>query len=159
MKLKLFNIAALMSLCLPNAFAGSLLGYQASVVDQEGLPVCSKSVEFSISIHQDTADGDIVYAEKLTTETSPAGIAYINIGNGSGQTSIEDLNWATSTYFIEVGYDYGQGVKSLGSTQIMSVPHAMYADSAASLVLTSPSGKEFRVIINDNGEISASPIN
>lgn len=159
MKLRLINIAAFMCLCLPGAFAGSLLGYQANVVDQEGLPVCSKNVEFSISIHQDNADGDVVYAEKLTTETSPAGIAYFNIGNGGGQTSIEDLNWGASTYFIEVVYDYGQGAKSLGSTQIVSVPHAVYADSAASLVLTSPSGKEFKVTINDNGEITASPLN
>ena len=155
MNKKLLSLIGAAVIAVSTGHAASLLGYQASVTDAEGAPVVSAPVSFSVSIRQGEPAGDVVYAENITAETSPAGIAYFNIGANGG---LENLDWSSTTYFLDMAYDYGQGFKSLGSTMIVSVPCAMYADTASSLVLSSPSGKKFKVTIDDNGQVVASPI-
>ena len=155
MNKKVLSLIGAALLTVSAAYPASLLGYQASVVDADGKPVVSTPVTFSVSIRQNVPTGDVVYAENISTETSPAGIAYFNIGENGG---LENLDWSSTSYFLDMSYDYGQGYKSLGSTMIVSVPRAMHADSAASLVLSSPSGKKFKVTIDDNGQVVASPM-
>lgn len=40
----------------------------------------------------------------------------------------------------------------------MSVPRAIHAATASAVVLTSPAGKQFKVTISDNGELSTTEI-
>ena len=157
---KVFSICLLTLICgvIPEYVSAKALGYQAAVTDNEGAPLLSTDVNFNIRLHQNSADGEVVYAETISTTTSPSGIAYFNIGENGGQTSIEDLDWGGTTYFLEIDYSHSGGSKSLGSTMVMSVPRAMHADSASSLMLSSPSGKKFKVVIDDNGNVSATPI-
>lgn len=159
MKKKLLLLATLIimgaSLSLK---AAGMLGYQANLTDNEGKALISTPVTFNISIHQGTPTGPTVYSEAISTETSPTGLAYINIGNNGGMTQINDLDWTATSYFLEVSYDFGKGNRSLGCTKIMSVPRAIHADTASSMILTSPSGKKFKVVINDNGELTATPL-
>lgn len=158
MKLKYLIISAAVALAsFAGAHAANLLGYQAAVTDAEGNALVSTPVTFNIAIHQSQPSGPVVYAETASTQTSPAGIAYLSIGANGGMASLEDLNWATDTYFLEVNYETTAGKVSLGTTQILGVPHAMYADTAAGLLLTSPSGKKFEVVIDDNGQLKVTP--
>lgn len=155
MNKKLLSLIGAAFLAVSAGHAASLLGYQTSVTNAEGAAVVSAPVTFSVSIRQNEPSGEVVYAENISTETSPAGIAYFNIGENGG---LENLDWSSTSYFLDIACDYGQGYKSLGSTKIVSVPRAMHADSASSLVLSSPSGKKFKVTIDDNGQVVASPI-
>lgn len=159
-KRNLFSITILALLIITGTFqvAAKSLGYQTSVMDANDNPLSSSSVQFNIKLHEGTAEGAVVYAESITTVTSPVGIAYFNIGENGGQTRLEDLDWSGKDYFLEVEYSHSGGSRSLGTTMVMSVPRALHSDSASSLVLTSPSGKRFNVTIDDSGNVSASPI-
>lgn len=155
-------LSTLLFLCflLPQgAQSRTVLNYQVLVRDEAGQTVKSTPVTFTISIREGAADGDIVLSETATSTTSPAGVAYFNIGDKSTTATLDDLDWAGETYFLDISYDRGTGKKSLGCTQIMSVPRAIHANSAAEVILTSPSGKKFKVTIDDNGNVVTEPLN
>ena len=156
---KLFTTTFL-ALCLAavGAQARTTMRYQALVCDEAGKPMASAQVSLKVAVHSATADGETVIGEEYTTVTTPAGLAYINIGSQSEGTLLDDLDWAGSTYFIEVSVDRGSGYVSLGSQQILSVPRAMHAATARSLVLTSPSGKKYKVEIDEEGNLTTTPV-
>ncbi len=157
-KIILAAIAALAVACPANTEARTVLKYQTLVSDTEGKPLASAPVSFNIVIRQGSATGSAVISETFSTTTSEAGIAYLNIGEQSQYTTLDDLDWAGSVYFLDMSIDRGAGMQSLGATQIMSVPRAIYASTAGALVLESPSGKRFKVTIDDNGQVSTQPI-
>lgn len=153
-KLFLAAITALATMLPATLQARTVLKYQTLVSDAEGKTMASAPVSFKVAIRQGSATGDVVISETYSTTTSEAGIAYLNIGEQSQYTTLDDLDWAGNTYFLEMSVDRGTGMQSLGATQIMSVPRAIYAATAGALVLQSPSGKNFKVTIDDNGQVS-----
>lgn len=134
--------------------ARTVMQYQVMVGDNDGAPVAEKPVDFKILIREGSATGNTVLSEEVSTVTSPVGIAYLNIGAQSEHVTLDDLDWAGQTYFMEVSVDRGTGFQSLGCSQIMSVPRAIHAATASELVLKSPSGKKYKVTIDDNGQVS-----
>lgn len=157
-KLLLVGILALMSLGGLRAENPTLMKYQALVTDAQGKPMVSAPVAFNIAVREGSPTGGVVMSESVTTTTSELGIAYINIGGNAGNVTLDDLDWAGTTYFLDMSVDRGNGMESLGCTQIMSVPRAIYATTAGSVELTSPSGKRFKVAIDDNGQVVAQPV-
>lgn len=141
-----------------SAGATSPLRYQTTVNDTNGNPAISAPVTFQVLVRQGDPAGTIVYSETVSTQTSPAGIAYFDIGTDKSQNNLASLDWGGTVYFLDISFDLGSGMQQTACSQIMSVPHAMYADSASSLILTSPSGKKFRVTVSDNGEVISTPI-
>ena len=155
MKKTLFTaILALFALCSLNVEARTVLKYQTLVTGNDGNPMISAPVSFNIVIREGSATGDVVISETGNPTTSEAGVAYLKIGEQSLYTTLDDLDWAGNTYFLDMSVDRGTGMQSLGCTQIMSVPKAIYASTAGALVLESPSGKHFKVTIDDNGQVS-----
>ncbi|MCM1067241.1 MAG: hypothetical protein NC418_06690 [Muribaculaceae bacterium] len=154
------KIIAALALCLCTSAmqARTTMKYQALVCDEAGKAMPNAQVSLKVAIHQGSADGENVLGEVYSTVTSPAGVAYINIGEQSQGTTLDDLDWAGTTYFLELSIDRGEGFVSTGSQQILSVPRAIHAATAQAVVLTSPSGKKFKVTINENGELSTEPL-
>lgn len=150
---------ALAAVCPAALEARTVLKYQALVENGAGNPMVSAPVSFKVAIRQEKPTGDVVISEEISTTTSPAGVAYFNIGEQSTYTTLDDLDWAGQTYFLDLSVDRGDGMQSLGCTQIMSVPRAIYAATAGSLELVSPSGKRFKVTIDDNGQVATQLVN
>lgn len=140
------------------ATARTTMKYQALVCDEAGHAMASATVSVKVAIYEGSATGDKVLGEEYSVATTSAGIAYVNIGEQTQGTLLEELDWAGNTYFLEVSIDRGAGYVSLGTQQIMSVPRAIHAATAESVVLTSPSGKKFKVTINNNGELSTEAV-
>lgn len=140
------------------AISRNLMKYQILVTDKNGEIKASSPVTLDFAIREGSADGEIVAGEQVTTTTSDKGIAYVDLGAQSSNP-IENLDWSGKTYFLEIRIDRGSGMESLGSSQIMSVPRAIHSSSASSLILKSPSGKEFKVTIDDQGNLVANPVN
>jgi hypothetical protein len=86
---------------------------------------------------QNTADGTAVYVETQTPTTNANGLLSIYIGAGTplGSEVFSDINWSTGSYFIKIEIDTSGDNGSYditGTTQLVSVPYALYAKTAGS---------------------------
>ena len=101
--------------------------YQAIVRDAAGNVRANEGVQFQFRI-QDLA-GSAVYTENHTVVTNKYGLADgIIIGKGSTIDDFSSIDWGNGTYYINVKVD---GV-DLGTSQLLSVPYALYALNAGS---------------------------
>ncbi len=108
--------------------------YQAVVRNAQGELVTDATVGVRISLLQGSADGRTVYTETQTPQTNAGGLFTIVIGQGDATTgSFATIDWANGPYFIssEVDPEGGNNYTVSSVQQLLSVPYAMYAGSAA----------------------------
>jgi len=118
------------------AQAPELLSYQAVIRNSNGVLVASAPVGIQISILQGSASGTAVYVETQTPMTNVNGLVTIEIGGGTVVSgTFATINWAKSTYFIETETDLAGGVDYTitGTSQLLSVPYALYAKTSDSI--------------------------
>lgn len=104
--------------------------YQTAVRNAAGEPIVDQAVSFEISIVKTSAVGLVVYAETHQVSTNAYGLANLNVGGGTTTIgTFEDIEWGMDDYFIQVAFDEnaGSNFTILGSTQLLSVPYALYA--------------------------------
>lgn len=104
--------------------------YQTAVRNAAGEPIVDQAVSFEISIVKTSTVGLVVYAETHQVTTNAYGLANLNVGGGTTTIgTFEDIEWGTDDYFIQVAFDEnaGSNFTILGSTQLLSVPYALYA--------------------------------
>ena len=142
------------------AQAPQKMSYQAVIRDASNNLVASKTVGMKISILQASATGNAVYTETLTPTTNANGLVAIEIGNATGFSSID---WSTATYFIKTETDPtgGTNYTITGTSQLLSVPYALYAKTAGSIGSTFTLMKDtlpMSLYIGDDGTMIAIPI-
>jgi hypothetical protein len=116
------------------AQAPQKISYQAVVRDASNNLVSSSTVGMQISILQGSASGTAVYVETHSPTSNSNGLVTIEIGNGSIVSgNFASINWANGPYFIKTETDVTGGINyTLSSTsQLMSVPYALYATRAS----------------------------
>jgi hypothetical protein len=112
------------------AQAPQKMSYQAVVRNSSNALVTSVPVGMQISILQGSASGTAVYVETQTATTNANGLVTIEIGNGTPVIgTFSSINWAAGPYFIMTETDPtgGTAYSISGTTQLMSVPYALYA--------------------------------
>ena len=127
--MRIISLLALLLLSPILSFSQAPQGfnYQAIVRDAEGNVRANQGVQFQFRI-QDLA-GNAIYSEAHTIVTNKYGLADgIVIGKGSTVDDFSSVDWGNGTYYINVKVD---GV-DLGTSQLLSVPYALYALSAGS---------------------------
>lgn len=138
--------------------AGPVMNFARTLQTADGLPKANLPVKVKVVIRASAADGDVVFGEEHQVTTSPAGVAYVAVGSQSTAATLDQLDWGNTVYFMETSVDWGEGYKDTVNQQVMSVPRAIHAATASAVVLTSPAGKQFKVTISDNGELSTTEI-
>ena len=111
------------------------MSYQAVIRDSGNNLVVSQSVGMQISILQDSASGTAVYSETHTPATNANGLLSLKIGEGTSVTGVIDsLDWSEGPYFIQTETDPAGGTNYTitGTSQLLSVPYALYAKSSGS---------------------------
>jgi len=108
--------------------------YQAVVRNATGEIIATQQVGVQISILQTSTTGTAVYVEAFTPTTNSFGLINLEIGNGtvvSGDFST--IDWSAGTYFIKVELDAAGGTsyEEMGTSQLLSVPFALHAKTAA----------------------------
>ncbi len=96
--------------------------YQAVIRDGSGGILANQQVVLKIEIIQGELPGTILYTEEWDVETSALGLVNLQIGEGNPD-EFESINWAADPFFISVTVDD----EYLGTSQLLSVPFAMYA--------------------------------
>ena len=117
------------------AQAPQKMSYQAVIRDAKQNIVINDPVATKISILQGTATGTEVYVETHSSATNSNGLVSLEIGMGnviSGDFST--IDWANGPYFVKTETDIKGGSKYTitGTSQMLSVPFALYAANSGS---------------------------
>jgi len=107
--------------------------YQAVVRDNNGNLLINHLVNFKISILKTIASGTAVYVETQSYTTNPYGLANLVIGNGTLVSgNFTTINWGNDEYFVKIEFDAngGSSFQLMGTSQLLSVPYALYSEKA-----------------------------
>ena len=112
----------------PNSFK-----YQTVVRDAASYIIADHNVGFKISIIQNDASGTTIYTETHAVTTNEFGLVNLNIGEGTTTDNFSSIDWSNGPYFIKVALDEtgGENYVEMGTSQLLSVPFAMYANDVA----------------------------
>lgn len=127
-KLYLFILALFVSLPVLYSQAPEGINYQAVARDETGNVLSNQVISVRFSIRKNSPVDTIVYQETHSATTNGFGLFTLAIGEGSPVLgTLASVEWATHSCFLQVEIDDGSGYVSLGSTQFLSVPYALYA--------------------------------
>ena len=115
------------------AQAPQKMSFQSIIRNSSGALVINQPVGLRISVLQGSATGVAVYSETQTDSTNANGLVSLQIGGGKVVTgSFTAINWATGTYFIKTDIDPtgGNNYTVSGTSQLLSVAYALYAQNA-----------------------------
>jgi hypothetical protein len=142
-------LTALLSVCV-FAQVPQKMSYQAVIRNSSDQLITNHAVGMQISILQGSLSGTAVYVETQTPTTNANGLVSIEIGGGAG---FDAINWANNIYFIKTETDPtgGTSYTITGTSQLLSVPYALYAKTVASYPETDPTVKAINGIVKSNG--------
>ena len=130
-------IAAVVITSTVFAQAPSKMSYQAVVRDAGDVLVTSQAVGMQLSIVQDSVSGTVVYVETQTPTSNPNGLICVEIGSGTVLSgTFNSIDWSSGPYFIKTETDPTGGTTYTitGTSQLMSVPYALHANTAGSII-------------------------
>ncbi|WP_449399959.1 beta strand repeat-containing protein [Chryseobacterium wanjuense] len=133
MKKILFAMGIVLGSHLAFAQVPEKMSYQAIVRNTGGQILANQSVGIRASILQGSPAGAAVYSERLTGNTNANGLLTLEIGSGTVLTgTFNTINWCTGSYYLKTETDPtgGTNYTITGTSQLLSVPYAMYAKTA-----------------------------
>ena len=130
----LFNLSSYAQ--VPESF-----NYQAVIRDNTGELIINKSIGVRASINDITADGSTLYRETHTVTTTNKGLVNIQVGAGTSDIgNFSDIDWGANKKYLEIEINLGTAYVSIGTSQMLSVPYALYADKASTAELLGTEG-------------------
>ncbi|MGG7552338.1 beta strand repeat-containing protein [Chryseobacterium arthrosphaerae] len=133
MKKILFLFGILSGLFMGLSQAPEKMSYQAVIRNGSGQLLSNQSIAVRVSILQGSPAGAEIYAERLTGNTNANGLVSLEIGTGTVITgTFASINWPVGSYYLKTETDPAGGTNYTitGTSQLLSVPYAMYAKSA-----------------------------
>lgn len=107
--------------------------FQGMARDASNNAVSNKSIALRISIIKDQPSGTVVYSESFNTNTNDIGLFGLTVGKGSVIQGVFKLvSWGANSLFLKTEIDLNNGTNYtfLSTTELLSVPYALYAQSA-----------------------------
>ncbi len=118
--------------------------YQAVFRDASNNLVTNQQISMQISILQTSTDGTAIYVETQNPETNLNGLISIEIGTGESNDDFSIIDWSNGPYFIKTETDIegGTNYTITGTSQLLSVPYALYAKTAETVENINITGNE-----------------
>jgi uncharacterized protein (TIGR02145 family) len=141
MKKLIVTLANLLIITSILAQSPQKMSYQAVIRDASDNLVTNTSVGMQISILQESVYGASVYIETQTPTTNANGLVSIEIGEGSIiYGTFSSIDWGNNIYFIKTETDPTGGTTYTitGTSQLLSVPYALHANTVDSYIETDP---------------------
>jgi hypothetical protein len=149
---KSLQIFALLFCIVTFAQAPEKFSYQAVIRNATNALVTNANVGVKISILKTTNSGTVVYSESQTVSTNANGLISLQIGAGTVLSgSIAAIDWSADSYFIKTETDPlgGTSYTVSGTSQLLSVPYAMYSKSSGGTAITLP----YSATVNNAGSL------
>jgi trimeric autotransporter adhesin len=118
------------------AQAPQKMSYQCVVRNNSGALVINQGIGLKITILQGSPAGTIVYQETYSPnpQTNANGLLSVEIGGGVSITgTFSAINWASGPYYLKTETDPAGGTNYtiVGTSQLLSVPFALYSKTAS----------------------------
>ena len=130
---KLFTLLALIVITTINAQAPQGFNYQATVRNSAGALITNQNVLFKFNVMLNSQTSLPVYSETHQAPTDDLGQVNLVIGTGTPTIgTFSSINWGNGSYFLGIELNTGAGYVAMGTTQLLSVPYALHANTATS---------------------------
>ena len=135
---KLYTLlVAIMFTASAFAQAPQKMSYQAVVRSSNNEVVANQMVGMKVSILQGAISGGSVYTEIQNPTSNINGLVTIEVGTGNVVIGLlGSIDWSTGPFYIKTEIDPtgGSNYSITGTSQLMSVPFALHANTADSIV-------------------------
>ncbi|WP_106916035.1 collagen-like domain-containing protein [Chryseobacterium aurantiacum] len=111
------------------------MSYQAIIRNSSNQLVSNQNVGMKFSILKGSVTGTVVYSETQTQPTNNNGLVTVKIGAGTLVSgSYSTINWGADVYFMKIETDPNgsNNYTITGTSQLLSVPYALYAKTSGS---------------------------
>ncbi|MBL7827895.1 MAG: tail fiber domain-containing protein [Saprospiraceae bacterium] len=110
------------------------INYQSVIRNASGDPIVNQTVSLVFTIRNGASNGTLIYYEKHNTSTNEFGLVNLVIGRGTPLLGeFASINWAGGAKYLEVSIETLPGIFDvLGTSELLSVPYAMYAQTSGS---------------------------
>lgn len=114
--------------------------YQATVRNSSGVLIVNQNVYFKFNVMLNSSTSVPVFSETHYVPTDDLGQVNLVIGQGTATTGVfSTINWGNGTYYLGIELNTGSGYVAMGTSQLLSVPYAFYANSAGNSQVSNPS--------------------
>jgi|GEM_PF-2526621 len=143
----LFVVSSIFSQNIPQAF-----NWQGIIKDNTNSPIVNASIGIQFVLHQDTANGIVVYTETHTTTTTNVGLVTLIVGSGTTSDDFSTINWSIGNYFLEIGVDLSGGTTytTIGTNQLLSVPFSLLSSQALETIALKDNDGDTSVEVEKN---------
>ena len=130
---------AVASLTQLQAQAPQGFNYQATVRNSSGDLIVNTNVYFKFNVIQGSQTAVPIFTETHYVPTDDLGQVNLVIGQGTANTgTFSALDWSLGSYYLGIELDTGNGYLAMGTTQLLSVPYALYAENSGNATSATP---------------------
>jgi len=115
--------------------------YQATVRNTTGELIINSNVYFKFNVIQGSQTAVPIFTETHDVPTDDLGQVTLIIGEGTANTGVfSEIDWSLGSYYlgIELSINGDNGYVAMGTTQLLSVPYALYAANSGNATPTIP---------------------
>jgi N-acetylneuraminic acid mutarotase len=116
-----------------SAQAPQAFPYQAVARDNSGNLLANQAISIRFNVLDGSNSGPSVYQERHNTSTNALGLFNVHIGQGTVLSgAFNSIAWGSGSKFLKIELDPagGNSFTVMGTTQLLSVPYALYANNA-----------------------------
>jgi hypothetical protein len=131
MKKKILTLIAAAFTLFSFAQPPHYFNYQAVIRDAEGNLLTGQDVSIKIEILAGSASGTVVFRETHLVTTNDQGLVTLPVFGGTHDGMWLAIDWSANDYFIKIylGNSTGTDFQEMGTSQLLSVPYALHANT------------------------------
>jgi uncharacterized protein (TIGR02145 family) len=147
---KLITLLALVLTLTTFAQAPQGFNYQATVRNSAGALIVNQNVNFKFNVMLNSATSLPIFSETHLAPTDDLGQVNLVIGQGTATVgTFSTINWGSGNYYLGIELNTGSGYVAMGTTQLMSVPYALYSGNSCATCL--PTSGNIGDVLSWNG--------
>jgi hypothetical protein len=111
--------------------------YQSVMRDADGNPLVEQFIGLKISVFDQLIDGTEYYSEEYNISTNSFGLINVNVGSQNPEL-FALIDWSNGPYYLRIYVDSNGGADyvEMGTSELMYVPYAIFANVADSVNLS-----------------------